>query len=248
MRSARTSITSLHFPSRCELPYPVRSVFTIIVLVCYKCKHPSGLCLARANAEGPLKLVSLNNLGELPNTNFEFTMDSYRPTRNSSQGHYSVLDTTLPKNFKKPLTCFFWLNFGTCNKRDIDCAYAHYDTGYAAAGPISLPGDSVAGKNAQRFMSPNGNVERELRNREMALRKREEALKLKEEAMAKQEDGWKRRMNMEAKRLAARKKNLSLREKLLQQSIRKASLSEAQDDRVGDAVRSTPRQGHNVTE
>jgi hypothetical protein len=50
------------------------------------------------------------------------------------------LDTSLPKNFDKPLTCFFWHQFGRCNKRDVDCAYAHWDTGFMASAPINLPG------------------------------------------------------------------------------------------------------------
>jgi hypothetical protein len=53
------------------------------------------------------------------------------------------LDTSLPKNFDKPLTCFFWYQFGRCNKRDIDCAYAHWDTGFMAGAPINLPGCMV---------------------------------------------------------------------------------------------------------
>jgi len=47
-------------------------------------------------------------------------------------------DKSLPKNFDKPLTCFFWYQTGRCSKRDIDCIYAHYDTGYYAAGPIHV--------------------------------------------------------------------------------------------------------------
>jgi hypothetical protein len=48
------------------------------------------------------------------------------------------VDKSLPKNFDKPLTCFFWHQAGRCNKRDIDCAYAHHDTGHYAAGPIHV--------------------------------------------------------------------------------------------------------------
>jgi hypothetical protein len=49
-------------------------------------------------------------------------------------------DSALPKNFDKPMTCFFWHQFGRCNKRDVDCAYAHWDTGFMAGAPINLPG------------------------------------------------------------------------------------------------------------
>ena len=47
------------------------------------------------------------------------------------------LDKSLPKNFPQPLTCFFWHKNGRCNKRDIDCAYAHYDTGFMAGAPVT---------------------------------------------------------------------------------------------------------------
>jgi hypothetical protein len=51
-----------------------------------------------------------------------------------------TFDTSLPKNFEKPLTCFFWHQNGRCNKRDDDCAYAHYNTVHPAGAPINLPG------------------------------------------------------------------------------------------------------------
>ena len=47
------------------------------------------------------------------------------------------LDTSLPKNFPKPLTCHFWHQNGRCSKRDVDCAYAHYDTGFISSAPVT---------------------------------------------------------------------------------------------------------------
>ncbi|KAF2686431.1 hypothetical protein K458DRAFT_212100 [Lentithecium fluviatile CBS 122367] len=52
--------------------------------------------------------------------------------------------TSLPKNFDKPLT-FFWYHMGACNKRDEDCAYAHYDTGYVAKAPVAIAGTTRLG-------------------------------------------------------------------------------------------------------
>lgn len=49
----------------------------------------------------------------------------------------SDLDKSLTKNFPQPLTCFFWHQNGRCNKRDIDCAYAHHNTGFMASAPVT---------------------------------------------------------------------------------------------------------------
>lgn len=67
---------------------------------------------------------------------------SHYTRRNSSQhtpydDTPTKLDKSLPKNFPQPLTCFFWHQNGRCNKRDIDCAYAHYDTGFMAGAPVT---------------------------------------------------------------------------------------------------------------
>ena len=57
--------------------------------------------------------------------------------QSSSEDTRTDLDKSLPKNFPQPLTCFFWHQNGRCNKRDIDCAYAHYDTGFMAGAPVT---------------------------------------------------------------------------------------------------------------
>ncbi|KAF2248259.1 hypothetical protein BU26DRAFT_605758 [Trematosphaeria pertusa] len=64
-------------------------------------------------------------------TDYEFASQRLRH-RNKS------IDVSLPKHFVAPITCFFWHHFGRCNKRDEDCAYAHWDTGYLAAAPINI--------------------------------------------------------------------------------------------------------------
>jgi len=62
---------------------------------------------------------------------------SYSNQHSSSDDTPTKFDTSLPKNFPQPLTCFFWHQNGRCNKRDIDCAYAHYDTGFMAGAPVT---------------------------------------------------------------------------------------------------------------
>ncbi|OCK82681.1 hypothetical protein K432DRAFT_423975 [Lepidopterella palustris CBS 459.81] len=65
------------------------------------------------------------------------------------------VDRTLPKNFpEKPLTCFFWHSMGKCAKRDEDCVYAHFDTGFYAAAPVTAGNGlfAVAGKNAMTVL------------------------------------------------------------------------------------------------
>ncbi|KAH6877949.1 hypothetical protein BKA58DRAFT_465687 [Alternaria rosae] len=65
----------------------------------------------------------------------------------------SDLDKSLPKNFPQPLTCFFWHQNGQCNKRDIDYAYAHHNTGFMASAPVT-PLDSskaLAGRNLSNY-------------------------------------------------------------------------------------------------
>jgi hypothetical protein len=68
-------------------------------------------------------------------------MDRYVPSTNRPTATTPPNDhKILPKHFSPPLTCFFWSQNGRCNKRDVDCAYAHYLTGHLAAAPINIPG------------------------------------------------------------------------------------------------------------
>jgi hypothetical protein len=101
----------------------------------------------------PLRRLSRNDIAprsSAPSYNERFPCRSSANTtaqRSSPDGVAShdiiKLDTSLPKNFEKPLTCFFWNQFGRCNKRDMDCAYAHWDTGFMAGAPINFPGCMV---------------------------------------------------------------------------------------------------------
>ncbi|KAH7065927.1 hypothetical protein BKA63DRAFT_426720 [Paraphoma chrysanthemicola] len=132
-------------------------------------------------------------------------MDRYVPVDPSRLTHRdaprtSSVDTSLPKNFEKPLTCFFWHQNGRCNKRDEDCAYAHWNTGHFAGAPIKLPVVStgaVAGKTARNLSaaatSPEHSItaadmhvrEERLRTWEQELKQWEQRLKEMEEDLSK---------------------------------------------------------------
>ena len=77
---------------------------------------------------------------------------SRKPSRSSSSNNTPAeLDTSLPKNFPKPLTCHFWHQNGRCSKRDVDCAYAHYDTGFISSASVTpLIADTTTTGNAAR--------------------------------------------------------------------------------------------------
>jgi hypothetical protein len=70
---------------------------------------------------------------------------TYRPSTSTQhpgdspkqKGYIIPSDVTLPKNFENPLTCFFWYANGRCNKRDEDCNYAHWETGFLAMAPVN---------------------------------------------------------------------------------------------------------------
>ncbi|KAF2634800.1 hypothetical protein P280DRAFT_212227 [Massarina eburnea CBS 473.64] len=105
-----------------------------------------------------------------------------RPGRDGQPG-----DVTLPKNFAKPLTCFFWSNNGRCSKRDQDCAYAHWNTGHLAEPPITVAAGigfgSVAGKKARELASDTYTSSGDIEEREAALKHKEEELERREKAL-----------------------------------------------------------------
>ncbi|KAI5375548.1 hypothetical protein J4E82_005741 [Alternaria postmessia] len=79
---------------------------------------------------------------------------SRKPSRSSSSNNTPAeLDTSLPKNFPKPLTCHFWHQNGRCSKRDVDCAYAHYDTGFISSASVTPLGasEAFAGRNIDKY-------------------------------------------------------------------------------------------------
>ena len=69
-------------------------------------------------------------------------------SRHATDAHQQA-DVTLPKNFPKPLTCFFWFTNGRCSKRDQDCAYAHWNTGHLAGSPITVSTGPGAGTHSR---------------------------------------------------------------------------------------------------
>ncbi|KAH7067776.1 hypothetical protein FB567DRAFT_458065 [Paraphoma chrysanthemicola] len=127
----------------------------------------------------------------------------------------SNVDTSLPKNFERPLTCFFWHQNGRCNKRDEDCAYAHWNTGHFAGAPINIPGlvstGAVAGKNARNLSAAATSLEQsiaaaDLQVREERLRTWEHDLKQWEQRLKeKEEDLNKAAKTRSADRLSERR-------------------------------------------
>lgn len=64
------------------------------------------------------------------------------PSLNSND-HQSLSSTygeRAPKDFAKPLTCFYWAHKGYCNKTDDECLYAHRMTGVVAEPPQRVAG------------------------------------------------------------------------------------------------------------
>jgi hypothetical protein len=137
-------------------------------------------------------------------------MDRYTPTLHRD-------NKTLPKHFSPPLTCFFWSQNGRCNKRDVDCAYAHYLTGHLAAAPINIPGRTyssllgvgkstngadpyatvaVAGKNFCDMSASAAQMserEEKLRAREMEVARRERGTEEREDEVRRREREVRRR-------------------------------------------------------
>jgi hypothetical protein len=99
----------------------------------------------------------------LTNTPFRTATSSSSPytTRRRSTQHTppdntaTTIDTSLPKNFPKPLTCFFWQQNGRCSKRDIDCVYAHWDTGYMSSAPVTPLGCMYSPANLPVTSTPH---------------------------------------------------------------------------------------------
>ncbi|KAJ9667084.1 hypothetical protein H2201_002919 [Coniosporium apollinis] len=87
----------------------------------------------------------------------------------------------LPKNFSKPLTCFYWYYNGRCNKSDEACYYAHYHTGMVASAPVGTGrGRVIAGRQAEYHMDTLHAREEAAMSREKALRAQEEVLRREE--------------------------------------------------------------------
>ncbi|KAJ9631045.1 hypothetical protein H2203_001573 [Taxawa tesnikishii (nom. ined.)] len=129
----------------------------------------------------------------------------------------------MPKNFHRPLTCYYWWN-GNCTKSDEECMYAHRDTGLVASAPIVVyksksqkRSEIVAGKAAQLELdsasdqgSPQEKKDIETREKEAAkwesdLHTREETLTAYEQSLITRE-----------KALEAKEHSLVMREKTLE--------------------------------
>ncbi|KAK6008423.1 hypothetical protein QM012_000326 [Aureobasidium pullulans] len=135
-------------------------------------------------------------------------------TPSSSTGS-QIAHPVKPKDFRVPLTCFFWYHTGSCKKSDNKCFYAHYHTGTVAEPPISFNGRAMGGTRAknmlgsitqreeelsvrgaeivdgeQRLVAAQADLEERLNAmiaREQHVQQREEAIQQREEAIQQRE-------------------------------------------------------------
>ncbi|KAH0006660.1 hypothetical protein KCU78_g12196, partial [Aureobasidium melanogenum] len=80
----------------------------------------------------------------------------------SSSAGSQVVPPVKPKDFRVPLTCFFWYHTGSCKKPDNQCLYAHYHTGTVAEPPISINGRAMGGTRAKNMLGSISQREEEL--------------------------------------------------------------------------------------
>ncbi|KAG9644424.1 hypothetical protein KCU64_g11349, partial [Aureobasidium melanogenum] len=111
-----------------------------------------------------------------------------------------------PKDFRVPLTCFFWYYTGSCKKPDNKCLYAHYHTGTVAEPPISINGRTMGGNRAKNMLGSISQREEELSIRGAEVYDGEQRL------VAVQAD-LEERLNA----MAAREQHIQQREEAVQQ-------------------------------
>ncbi|KAF2086506.1 hypothetical protein K490DRAFT_66700 [Saccharata proteae CBS 121410] len=126
-----------------------------------------------------------------------------------------------PKNFAKPLTCFYWYHNGRCQKSDEDCYYAHYDTGNLASAPVALSSNViVAGRSAETALDKLAENRASLANMtetevQAAIKRREEALNAREVSIQRRLDELGLRgasLNKLADQVAAQESELAAQE------------------------------------
>ncbi|CAD0099413.1 unnamed protein product, partial [Aureobasidium mustum] len=111
-----------------------------------------------------------------------------------------------PKDFRVPLTCFFWYHTGSCKKPDNKCFYAHYHTGTVAEPPISFGGKAMGGTRAKSMLGSINQREEELSIRSAEIHDGEQRI------LAAQAD-LEERLNA----VAAREQRVQQREEAIQQ-------------------------------
>ncbi|KAG9591121.1 hypothetical protein KCU77_g6712, partial [Aureobasidium melanogenum] len=126
-------------------------------------------------------------------------------TPSSSTGS-QIAAPVKPKDFRVPLTCFFWYHTGSCKKPDNKCLYAHYHTGTVAEPPISINGRAMGGTRAKNMLGSISQREEELSIRGAEIYDGEQRL------VAAQAD-LEERLNA----MAAREQHVQQREKAVQQ-------------------------------
>ncbi|KAH0354454.1 hypothetical protein KCU81_g1273, partial [Aureobasidium melanogenum] len=126
-------------------------------------------------------------------------------TPSSSTGS-QIAPPVAPKDFRVPLTCFFWYHTGSCKKPDNKCLYAHYHTGTVAEPPISINGKAMGGTRAKNML---GNISQ--REEELSIRSTE--IHDGEQRLIAARANLEERLNA----LAAREKHIQQREEAIQQ-------------------------------
>ncbi|KAG9530472.1 hypothetical protein KCU93_g2604, partial [Aureobasidium melanogenum] len=127
----------------------------------------------------------------------------------SSSAGSQVVPPVKPKDFRVPLTCFFWYHTGSCKKPDNQCLYAHYHTGTVAEPPISINGRAMGGTRAKNMLGSISQrkeelnirsaeiydgeqrhiaAQAELEERLSAMAAREQHVQQREEAIQQRED------------------------------------------------------------
>lgn len=124
--------------------------------------------------------------------------------------------TKLPKHFSTPLTCYYWY-YGTCNKTDESCIYAHYYDGLVAEPPVKIGsgGVGVAGPDAAKAVGEALELREALREKEQKLKEREKAVKEREKRAkekAQELSEWERSINRDSDRVRKREDKLLARE------------------------------------
>ncbi|KAG9376830.1 hypothetical protein A1F94_012430 [Pyrenophora tritici-repentis] len=132
------------------------------------------------------------------------------------------LDTNLPKNFRQPLTCFFWCQYKRCSRSSAECPYAHYDTGLYAKAPFGLEKSPASVPTAEAHASTTTEIERmrlEVQDKISALAQRERDVEDREKDVEERERQFARKMRGVEKALGVREKTVKRREEALWRGV-----------------------------
>ncbi|RII23334.1 hypothetical protein CUC08_Gglean012156 [Alternaria sp. MG1] len=141
---------------------------------------------------------------------------SRKPSRSSSSNNTPAeLDTSLPKNFPKPLTCHFWHQNGRCSKRDVDSSEAFAGRNIDKyAKKLDMPMPLLADLQKRENIVAGG--EAELEERQQTLRRQEDEVKDRESTVLRREievDEKERNVERTTASLVRKRRELKILEK-----------------------------------